>query len=225
MIIVELDRQTFQYDVHSLVKAFYPAEDVKMVEETPADGVALLRLVVSFVMPDAGNGDMEIRPDDPYSEEGLGIGTTVRVRIYEPTEELKTEESVILQTDERKEIKNELKRLLYRVLSAHTNQQLPWGNLTGIRPTKIPMALLEQGWKNPDIASYMRNTYYTSNEKTSLAIAIANREFVCGHSVLPEHLPVLFIQLKSDRHLERSGRRLSGCALQGDRLCVRGICG
>ena len=146
MIIVELDRQTFQYDVHSLVKAFYPAEDVKMVEETPADGVALLRLVVSFVMPDAGNGDMEIRPDDPYSEEGLGIGTTVRVRIYEPTEELKTEESVILQTDERKEIKNELKRLLYRVLSAHTNQQLPWGNLTGIRPTKIPMALLEQGW-------------------------------------------------------------------------------
>ena len=127
-------------------------------------------------MPDAGNGDMEIRPDDPYSEEGLGIGTTVRVRIYEPTEELKTEESVILQTDERKEIKNELKRLLYRVLSAHTNQQLPWGNLTGIRPTKIPMALLEQGWKNPDIASYMRNTYYTSNEKTALAIAIANRE-------------------------------------------------
>ena len=127
-------------------------------------------------MPDAGNGDIEIRPDDPYSEEGLGIGTTVRVRIYEPTEELKTEESVILQTDERKEIKNELKRLLYRVLSAHTNQQLPWGNLTGIRPTKIPMALLEQGWKNPDIASYMRNTYYTSNEKTALAIAIANRE-------------------------------------------------
>ncbi len=176
MIIVELDRQTFQYDVHSLVKAFYPAEDVKMVEETPADGAALLRLVVSFVMPDAGNGDMEIRPDDPYSEEGLGIGTTIRVRIYEPTEELKTEEAVILQTDERKEIKNELKRLLYRVLSAHTNQQLPWGNLTGIRPTKIPMALLEQGWKNSDIASYMRNTYYTSNEKTALAIAIANRE-------------------------------------------------
>ena len=41
MIIVELDRQTFQYDVHSLVKAFYPTEDVKMVEETPADGAAL----------------------------------------------------------------------------------------------------------------------------------------------------------------------------------------
>lgn len=176
MIIVELDRQTFQYDVHSLVKAFYPAEDVKMVEETPADGDALLRLVVSFVEPDAKEADEKVRPEDPYSEEGLGVGTTVRVRIYEPVEELKTEETVVLQTDERKEIKNELKRLLYRVLSAHTGQQLPWGNLTGIRPTKIPMALLEHGWKNSDIANYMRNTYYTSNEKTALAIAIANRE-------------------------------------------------
>ena len=151
MIIVELDRQTFQYDVHSLVKAFYPAEDVKMVEETPADGDALLRLVVSFVEPDAKEADEKVRPEDPYSEEGLGVGTTVRVRIYEPVEELKTEETVVLQTDERKEIKNELKRLLYRVLSAHTGQQLPWGNLTGIRPTKIPMALLEHGWKNSDI--------------------------------------------------------------------------
>ena len=176
MIIVELDRQTFQYDVHSLAKAFYPAEDVEMVEETPADGAALLRLVISFVVPDTGDGDVKARSADPYREEGLGVGTTICVRIYEPVEELKMEEAVVLQTDERKEIKNELKRLLYRVLSAHTGQQLPWGNLTGIRPTKIPMALLEQGWKNSDIAGYMRNTYYTSNEKTALAIAIANRE-------------------------------------------------
>lgn len=176
MIIVELDRQTFQYDVHSLVKAFYPAEDIKMVDETPADGAALLRLVVSFVMPDTVDGKATVLPDDPYSEEGLDVGTTICVRVYEPVQELKTEEAVVLQTDERKKIKNELKRLLYRVLSAHTHQQLPWGNLTGIRPTKIPMALLEKGWKNSDIARYMRDTYYTSNEKTALAIAIANRE-------------------------------------------------
>ncbi|MCC8066570.1 MAG: hypothetical protein LIO94_05650, partial [Clostridiales bacterium] len=77
---------------------------------------------------------------------------------------------------ERKESKNELKRLLYRLLSEYSGKTLPWGNLTGIRPTKIPMTLLNQGWKNSEIAEYMRNTYYTSNEKTALAISIANRE-------------------------------------------------
>ena len=33
-------------------------------------------------------------------------------------------------------VKNELKQLLYRILSAHTGKELPWGTLTGIRPTK-----------------------------------------------------------------------------------------
>ena len=45
----------------------------------------------------------------------------------------------------RKETKNSLKRTLYRLLSEYTGVELPWGNLTGIRPTKIPMALLEEG--------------------------------------------------------------------------------
>ena len=51
----------------------------------------------------------------------------------------------------------------------------PNGDLQ-IRPTKIPMKLLEEGWKNTEIARYMRETYGVSNEKTALAITIANRE-------------------------------------------------
>lgn len=76
----------------------------------------------------------------------------------------------------RKERKNVLKKLVYGTLSELTGQRLPWGNLTGIRPTKIPMRLLEEGWRNVDIARYMRETYETSSEKTALAITIANRE-------------------------------------------------
>ena len=79
-----------------------------------------------------------------------------------------------MQTEKRQ--KNRLKQLLYRMISALTHKTLPWGTLTGIRPTKIPMAMLEQGKKNSEIAQYMRETYYTSREKTALSIAIANRE-------------------------------------------------
>ena len=80
-------------------------------------------------------------------------------------------------------MKNELKQLLYRVLSAHTGKELPWGTLTGIRPTKIAMQFLEEnapGTQNPmteaDILSYMQETYYCSEEKALLAIDIAKRE-------------------------------------------------
>ena len=53
------------------------------------------------------------------------------------------------------------------------------GDLTGIRPTKIPMKLLEEGWKNTQIAQYMRETYGVSNEKTALAITIATGRRRC----------------------------------------------
>ena len=33
MIVVKCNKNEYAYDVHSLVKAFYPAEDVKVFEE------------------------------------------------------------------------------------------------------------------------------------------------------------------------------------------------
>ena len=62
------------------------------------------------------------------------------------------------------------------MLSEYTGQKLPWGTLTGIRPTKIPMHFLEEGKRPAWIADYMRKTYLTSPEKTSLGISIAVRE-------------------------------------------------
>jgi oxygen-independent coproporphyrinogen-3 oxidase len=143
MITVQLNRHDFEYDVHSLVKAFYPEQEVKVVYSDDVDSVEI---------------------------------TQLHLEIAQDGETFLTETLDLDDGTDRKEIKNVLKRGLYRKLADHTGQELPWGNLTGIRPTKIPMSLLEQGWKNVDIANYMRETYYTSNEKTALAISIANRE-------------------------------------------------
>ncbi len=69
-----------------------------------------------------------------------------------------------------------LKQLIYKVLSKHLDKELPWGTLTGIRPTKIPMGRLEDGWPEGDILDEMRRTYYISKEKGNLSIDIAKRE-------------------------------------------------
>ena len=158
MIIVQLNKKDFEYDIHSLVKAFYQDENVKICYEPPEDETeASLILVISY------EADEE--------KAGLVAG------LFEPGGRLllQMEEELPAGTD-RKETKNRLKRLLYRLLSEHTGKTLPWGNLTGIRPVKIPMALMEKGWSNGQIAEYMRNTYYTSREKTALAVAVANQE-------------------------------------------------
>ena len=62
------------------------------------------------------------------------------------------------------------------MLCAYTGQTLPWGTLTGIRPAKIAMGLIEQGMSHVETAEYMRNTYLASKEKVALSVMIANRE-------------------------------------------------
>ena len=77
---------------------------------------------------------------------------------------------------EERNRKKQLKQMLYRMLCDYTKRTLPWGNLTGIRPTKIPMKLLEEGKSREEIYRYMKDTYFASDEKIELATDIAERE-------------------------------------------------
>ena len=72
--------------------------------------------------------------------------------------------------------KNVIKKLFYQMLVKRTGHELPWGSLTGIRPTKIALSRLEAGWKEEEIRSFMKETYMTSDEKIDLSIEIAARE-------------------------------------------------
>ena len=83
---------------------------------------------------------------------------------------------VISDAPDRTEVKNRLKKLIYVALSEYTGKQLPWGTLTGIRPTKIPMTMLLEGTNEEQILSYMKDTYLVSEEKAGLALEIAERE-------------------------------------------------
>ena len=154
MITVQLNKHDFEYDIHSLIRAFYPGVDVPLYQADEEE-------------PTGWENKLQV----DYLDNGMELTW------WSEDREILAQRKCTLEKDaDRKERKNVLKAMLYEMLSEYTGKQLPWGNLTGIRPTKIPMSLLEQGWKNTEIAEYMRKTYYTSNEKTALAISIANRE-------------------------------------------------
>ena len=151
MIEVRINQESFAYDIHSLIKAFYPEEEVNVREKT------------------AFTEDVPLQMAAVIGEEEIEFA------VYE-NEALQKKSRVCVENPERKLVKNQLKQLIYGVLSDFTGRKLPWGTLTGIRPVKIPMAMLEQGRSNVEIADYMRGTYLCSNEKTALAVSIANRE-------------------------------------------------
>ena len=74
-----------------------------------------------------------------------------------------------------------------------TGRTLPWGNLTGIRPAKLAMGMIESGMKNTEIAQEMRERYLVSAKKTALAITIANRERALLQDIDYEHGYSLYV--------------------------------
>ena len=163
MITVQLNEPDFEYDIHSLVKAFYPQHDV-LVKAMPREEFpeSVFHLVVNY---DRKNHMIDFKfyereqQENDAAEEKMTLGG-----------------SVLVDFADRKKTKNELKQQLYYLLTLYAGKTLPWGTLTGIRPTKIPMELLEEGKSEDEIRSYMKETYFASDEKIELSLAVAKRE-------------------------------------------------
>lgn len=174
MIQLRLSEENFEYDVRGLLMAFYPNEEIQKVDwyagilpevEMPegADGWRRQLLVqynmVQIVM--VLNRRMEIAGQN-------GVSDVVELQPIQG--------AVPVDISDRTATKSALKRLLYQLLSQDTEKVLPWGTLTGIRPTKIAMGLLEEGRSEEEVAEYMQKEYLVGQEKTELSIDIAKRE-------------------------------------------------
>ena len=90
-------------------------------------------------------------------------------------------------------VRNPLKLAIYNMLSEYTDRRLPWGSLTGIRPTKIAVSYMEAGMTSEDIIGNYQEIYGTSREKAELAVAVADREKKIIDSVAEEDEYCLYI--------------------------------
>ncbi|MEE1250818.1 MAG: coproporphyrinogen dehydrogenase HemZ [Lachnospiraceae bacterium] len=171
MITVKLNQPGFEYDIHSLVKSFYPTEDVSVTaEEKQFEEPVLFHMDIDRKKDGIKADFCHAKGEQPYLEKEVSVAHC-----------------------DRKEIKNRLKRMLYEMLSEDTKKILPWGTLTGIRPTKIPLQFLEEGKSDEEIRAYMEKTYYCSDGKIDLSIEIARRELALLHQLDYENGYSLYI--------------------------------
>ena len=149
-----LNDNAYEQDIRELLMAFYPGESFVHEEQEEMDRFVRGTLKLA----DDRENDSVYHLE--FWENGVCCGKT----------------SMHVEWKNRTKTKSLIKRELYQILKVHTGKELPWGTLTGIRPTKIIMAMLEAGESREAIASYMRETYLTSPEKTELTIKTAEQE-------------------------------------------------
>lgn len=196
MITVVFNKPNFEYDVHSLLKEFFPNEDVQMYYSCSPDEVEGRNLACTHHEISGGSDNYKEFEESVhvfYIDYIQVIGAereTGRIDIRWirndkaksiNIETLEDEKSIIFNScninpSDRKGTKNRLKIALYQMLEAGLGRGLPWGTLSGIRPTKIAMKCLEDGMSTEDTFKYIKENYLASDEKTNLSINIAKRE-------------------------------------------------
>lgn len=73
-----------------------------------------------------------------------------------------------------KDVKNQIKRYLYKELQRYTGQKPDWGILTGVRPAKLASELLYREGSAETVKEILKQDYYLTEEKTDLLLNIVS---------------------------------------------------
>ncbi len=82
----------------------------------------------------------------------------------------------IAGVEDKRAQKRYVNKKLYQTLVEKTGEHHAWGNMTGVRPTKMIMEKLEEGCSDDEIVKFMYDTYVVEEDKARLGIEIAKRE-------------------------------------------------
>lgn len=204
MIELIYNHPDFEYDVYGLVQSFFPKEEITTLYDVPEDETRELpyqsrnrRLNSSGRGNEnqSGEGSFDIKKKTlsvsyfPGKIDLLWEDSGKKSAEYHRTVSLPADwpDHPAADPSTRPEMKNLLKRAVYELLSEITGKTLPWGTLTGIRPTKIPLGLLSEGKSPEEIHDFMRQTYLTSEEKIRLSTEIAEKEHRILSGIDTEH--------------------------------------
>ena len=88
----------------------------------------------------------------------------------------KIEKNEVENIEERKLRKRYVNLKLYDWLCHNTQKELAWGILTGVRPTKLMMTLLESGMSEDEVKQWMKENYRITDAKADLGLQVAQKE-------------------------------------------------
>ena len=115
-IKVQINKGEREYDVYALLTSFFPGVEVVTAAEAEGEFEGLFEI----------------------KEEGANITISLNF------EEIDKAKDFEIKSVEKDAAKKEFGLALYDFLCECTGKELPWGNLTGIRPTKLIRTMLEE---------------------------------------------------------------------------------
>ncbi len=170
----------YAQDIGPLIKAFFRECDIKTInsdeaeEEKKREEARIKR----------GHGQIDV-PETVgcvnflLEDEAFSIDAEIYGKKAGASEDFSERDDNTYQNQgdpDRRMYRNHLHRALYRVLSEISGKVLPWGTLTGVRPTKQVLDMRLRGFSPEEIISYYENEYLASPAKARLALKVTENE-------------------------------------------------
>ncbi|MBR1568209.1 MAG: coproporphyrinogen dehydrogenase HemZ [Lachnospiraceae bacterium] len=178
MILLQYNFDLYESDFRQMIQAFFFGE--RIVTEVKGKVVKEEQEAPLFVF-DAWFGDGTDRLDvedtemagqsDPAS---LEPGVIVMRILVDGV--CQAQEHVICRYRDRKACRNQVKATAYHLLSGYSGRTLPWGSMTGVRPTKFATSMAEAGYSDEEIIREYETTYLTTRQKGEICCLVARRE-------------------------------------------------
>ncbi|MBQ8412170.1 MAG: coproporphyrinogen dehydrogenase HemZ, partial [Lachnospiraceae bacterium] len=147
MILLEQNSNEYNNDLRAMIMAFFPG--IKIVEKLGEMDMPKFVFVARYEEEETSLAIL-----DDYSDTETIVGNYL----------------------DKSNFRNKLKSASYELLCRYTGRTLPWGDLTGVRPTKIAMACLNYGKTFEDTVANYIDTYHVSERKAKLATKVADFE-------------------------------------------------
>jgi len=85
-------------------------------------------------------------------------------------------------------VQRAVKQSFYKAGAAFLGHDLPWGSLTGVRPTKLPTKALLAGAAPAQAKKELQETYHVSPLRSALAVACAEHSVAAKQSLRPDEI-------------------------------------
>ncbi|MCR1898203.1 coproporphyrinogen dehydrogenase HemZ [Irregularibacter muris] len=163
MNLVILEGHDYQFDIREMLMQYFPRKNIIFQGESREDTYDYETVIT--------NG-LSIRKDEYifYTVIKKNQQLISKYEIQLPSPLPLTHNEVI------KLVKRKLKITIYKAMEKAFNNSLPWGILTGIRPTKIVHQLLNMGKMKKEIIEYLESEYLLHHKKIDLLLKIALNE-------------------------------------------------
>ncbi|MDO4554050.1 MAG: coproporphyrinogen dehydrogenase HemZ [Lachnospiraceae bacterium] len=152
MIYLIQNRKEYDYDIRAIVLAFFERE--KIIDVTGEElGKEDPRFLLAF---EFGDNQIQGRIEEKGS--------------------LLVQRTICCEYEDHKEARKEVDKFIYQLLSDYSKRTLPWGTLTGIRPTKIIFQWLLEGLDDEQIEKRFCDTYLAEGQKARVCTRVARKE-------------------------------------------------